>query len=142
MGNDYGRFGGAVAPAGDVNGDGYAVVAIGATSGSKGGKSGAFVWYGGAGGLGADGNTTNVDWFVDLPRGVAGFNGWLQGGGDVDGNGVADLLVGLLHYDAGLSGRVHVYPGTVDGPSTAMTNAFAGNQSGDQFGAALADLGL
>ena len=54
-------FGEAVAAAGDLNGDGYDDIAVGAPNANS--AAGAvYVWYGGAGGLGATGTVANADW--------------------------------------------------------------------------------
>ena len=93
-----GSFGIAVAGCGDVNVDGYDDVVIGATS-NNGGQ--AFVYFGGS----------PMDTLFDLnleggPREYFGVA--VAGGGDVNGDGYPDIVVGDTWYWAG---RAYVYFG-------------------------------
>jgi len=88
-----GGFGTAVASAGDINGDGYADIVIGAPYVSQGPvaieyKGRAYVYFGGPNGV----QTANsITLGGSVPFG--GNFGQSVGGGDVDGDGHADLLV-------------------------------------------------
>jgi len=77
-------FGGSVASAGDVDGDGFADVLVGAES-SNGGTGRAYVYRGSASGPVA----TPIE--ID---GTSDFGSLAAGAGDVNGDGFADILVG------------------------------------------------
>jgi len=96
-------FGAAVAPAGDVNGDGYSDVVVGAQgSGSVLGK--AYLYLGSAAGLAATAAWTGSG------AATADRYGFAVGGGDVNGDGYADLLVGAP-YNNTSTGRAYLYGG-------------------------------
>ena len=102
-------FGGSVSSAGDVNGDGYADVIVGALQNDAGGVDAgrAYVFYMGPG----------ADAVADLTlTGVAAFDqfgGSVSSAGDVNGDGYADVIVGATGNDAGgaSAGRAYVYYG-------------------------------
>jgi hypothetical protein len=117
------RFGNPVRSAGDVNGDGYEDVLVGANrmdaaSGAPGtlqDQGGAFLYLGSASGLSAA-----PDWeFFSGQLGARGARG-LGGGGDVNGDGFDDVLVGAPWYDNGETseGRVFVFYGSASGPGS------------------------
>jgi len=89
---DFAFFGASVSPAGDVNGDGYADVAVGApyddTYASDAGI--ARVYAGGPSGL----QPGTVLWWEGSSFANTHFGGWLAPAGDVNGDGKGDLLVG------------------------------------------------
>ncbi len=98
-----------VAGAGDVNGDGYADVAL------KDQQSGAALVYLGS----ASGPRANPNFSLTPPG--AGFAYSMAGAGDVNGDGYADILIGAL--DNGTSstsstGIAYVYLGSATEPST------------------------
>jgi MYXO-CTERM domain-containing protein len=107
------RFGGSVAGPGDVNGDGYADLVVGADGDDDAGSSSgsAYVYYGSATGLdaSAEDKLTASDGAA-----VASFSTSVAGAGDVDGNGYADLVVGAYADDAlgVFSGAAYVYYGS------------------------------
>jgi hypothetical protein len=133
---DY--FGSAVGTAGDVNGDGYADVIVGAANNDAGGSNAgrAYVYYGGA----------SPDAVADLTlTGAAAgdYFGYSVGtAGDVNGDGYADLLIGAYLNDAGGSnaGRAYVYHGgwRVD---TVADVVLTGLAAGDQFGQSVGTAG-
>jgi uncharacterized protein YciU (UPF0263 family) len=95
-------LGSSVSGAGDVNGDGYADVIVGATDydAGKTDEGAAFVFLGGAGGVASGGPASANAQLV--ARQVDAFLGWsVSGAGDVNGDGFADVIVGATDYDAG-----------------------------------------
>ena len=143
------RAGAAVAIVGDVNGDGLADLAIGAhLADSTGLSSGrVYVVFGmasgakvdlaavaaGDGGFAIDGQSF---------RDYAGFA--VAGAGDVDGDGLDDVIVGAFGSDVGgdSSGRAYVVFGKADGAKVALSQvaqgqggfALNGEAEGDQAG--------
>ncbi|MEW5986820.1 MAG: VCBS repeat-containing protein [Chloroflexota bacterium] len=111
------RLGGLVAPAGDVNGDGYADVITGAEWYSNGEEKegAAFVYYGSATGLSA-----TPDWTVESNQLDANLGVSVDTAGDVNGDGYDDVIVGAYYYDNGEEdeGRAFVYYGSAEGLST------------------------
>ncbi len=136
-------FGAAVAGAGDVNGDGYDDLAVGAyqsTLGGNGRAGRAVVFYGGAAGL-----DVTPDWAVNGTRDNERYGIALAGVGDVNGDGYDDLLVGASDYgDESMTphpGAAFVYYGGPAGPSTTADWQGDGGQSGAGYGLALAGAG-
>jgi len=132
--NDW--FGQSVGTAGDVNGDGYADILVGAVQYPTGASRGkAYVYHGAGDGLQLSPTFTltgedNRDYF-GLPVATAG---------DVDGDGYTDIIVGAYNYANG-RGRVYVYPGGWEGLSISPAFTATGENEGDQFGAWVATAG-
>ena len=148
---DSARFGDGVGGVGDVNGDGYADVAVGAPYWPEPyvGTGGAFVYLGSSTGLAPDAAWTALGLQVD-----GRFGGEVTAGGDVNGDGYADLVV-TDPYDsttATYEGRVYLYLGSASGPSATadwthasgwLTGGYFGNGrpgSGDFNGDGLSDV--
>jgi hypothetical protein len=107
-------FGQAVSTAGDVNGDGYSDVLIGASGHNSQGR--VELYYGGYFGPGQD-----PAWFKDSGQNFSGFGAAVGSPGDVNGDGYSDLLVGAVFWDGDGGqdcGRAFVYPGGPSGPSS------------------------
>ncbi len=138
-------FGFSVSTAGDVNGDGYADVIVGARYYSNGqsGEGGAFVWYGSATGLGPNGNPTNADWTAESNQADAYFGRSVSTAGDVNGDGYADVIVGAFYYDNGQTdeGRAYVYLGSASGLSTSAAWTVESDQASAWFGVSVSTAG-
>ncbi len=140
--SDY--FGFSVAGAGDVNGDGYDDLVIGAYGdddlGSQSGS--AYVYYGSAAGIDAsteDKLTASDGAASDLfGRGVAG-------AGDLDGDGAGDLVIGAFLENANghSAGSAYIYYGTptgIDASTEDKLSASDGAES-DNFATSVAGAG-
>jgi hypothetical protein len=113
-------FGYPVATAGDVNGDGYADVIIGADGAH--GAGAAYVFFGSSQGLHVTPDVTLLD-----PDGTAGdsFGSSVACAGDVDGDGLADIVVGAMDARSG-AGVAFVYLGNSAGISTTPNLVLTG----------------
>lgn len=99
-------FGGSVKTAGDVNGDGYAEVIIGASGYDSRGR--AYVYSGSAVGL----NTTPIFTATGEATGNS-FGAAVATGGDVDGDSNSDIVIGAFGYNNS-TGRAYVYLSSPD----------------------------
>ncbi|MHC4984403.1 MAG: integrin alpha, partial [Planctomycetota bacterium] len=110
-------FGQSVASAGDVNGDGYADVIVGANYYTNGQyrEGCAFAYYGSPSGL-----PSSFDWMTEGNQKNASYGISVAGAGDVNGDGYSDVIVGAHYYENGQSGegRAFVYHGGPSGLST------------------------
>ena len=124
------------AAAGDVNGDGYADVLVGAHQqknaiGSRESRGRVYLYLGGP-----DGLPQKPIW-TPSGEGIGSNYGYtLHGIGDVNGDGYDDIAVGSWGYEADNinSGRVYVYYGGKQGPSSVADWALTGAQSGQLMG--------
>jgi hypothetical protein len=107
-GSAAGSFGDAVAGAGDVNGDGYADIVVGAS-----GSASAYLYLGGSAGLAATSAAV-----LTGPDAQGRFGGSVASAGDVNGDGLADVLVGADDASHG-AGRAYYYPGGTSGLATS-----------------------
>ncbi len=148
----FANFGWSVNTAGDVNGDGYADVIVGAWLYDNGlnDQGRAYVYLGTPSGLG-----TSPAWIADGDQANAGFGWWVNTAGDVNRDGYSDVMIAATRYSNGQQseGRVFVYLGSATGlePSPAwMVEAdqadaelgrslgAAGDVNGDGFGDVIA----
>jgi hypothetical protein len=127
-------FLGVVASAGDVNGDGFDDVAIGAPNFDhpEPDEGIAYVYLGSAAGLGA-----LPAWSAEPNMASAAGGAALSSAGDVDGDGLADLLMGAPTWP--FTGRAYLYLGTPAGPEAAPD--WTANGPGGSFGVALSSAG-
>ena len=146
-------FGESVAGAGDVNGDGYADVIVGAPYYTSGGadKGAAFVFLGSATGV-ADGNPATAATRLESNEESSYFGGSVAAAGDVNGDGYADVIVGSRLHDIGTGmlyapnvGAAYVFHGGTAGiadgdPSTATYLSYP-RQASSNFGVSVAGAG-
>jgi hypothetical protein len=132
-------FGVSVAAAGDVNGDGFDDLAVGAWKNEAGGTEAgkAYVFYGSSTGLN-QANNTAVQGSANDKFGTS-----VHGAGDVNGDGFDDLIVGIDAYDPGNPslGRAEVYPGGPLGLITTALFTAEGESDNDRFGFAVGGQG-
>ncbi|RMG15803.1 MAG: hypothetical protein D6729_12065, partial [Deltaproteobacteria bacterium] len=134
------RFGRAVASAGDVNGDGFDDVLVGAPRYDNGetDEGRAFLYLGSASGL-----SSTPAWTAESDQPDAWFGDAVAGAGDVNGDGFDDVLVGAPRYDNGETdeGAAFLYLGSAAGLSTTPAWVAEGDQAGADLGSAVAGAG-
>ena len=134
-------FGYPVSTAGDVNGDGYADVIVGAQNYDAAGTTDAgraYVYFGSASGL-----STTPNWIATGDQAGDQFGVAVDTAGDVNGDGYADIIVGAYTYDNGETdeGRAYVYYGSPSGPSVTPDWMAEVNHTGAYFGSYLGTAG-
>ncbi len=160
---DSAMFGSSVADAGDVNGDGFSDIVVGAygwdVPGGLFDEGAAFVFLGGPNGIvGFDPISANAVLLGDDASGE--FGNSVSGAGDVNGDGFDDIIIGAHHYNSTIAGGTLAVDGAAfvflggptgivgTGPSTAHAAIFgdqndcrlghevaaAGDVNGDGFG--------
>ena len=136
--NSY--FGWATAGAGDVNGDGFSDVLIGAAlyDNGQGDEGAAFCFHGSATGLGS-----TWSWFTESDQGFAQFGRSVAGAGDVNGDGYSDVIVGASLYDNGQAdeGRAYFFVGGSTGIASTPAAILEQDQANRQFGTCVASAG-
>jgi hypothetical protein len=140
-GNSIGvNFGNSVAGAGDVNGDGYSDLIVGAPNHVSGGNvvGIVYVFHGSASGLG---NT--AAWSVAGTQASSFFGTAVSGAGDVNGDGFSDVAIGAYGFDNGQTdeGRVYVYHGSAAGLGTTAAWTNESNSASAHYGKAVASAG-
>ncbi|MCZ6688971.1 MAG: integrin alpha [Planctomycetota bacterium] len=125
-------YGHSLASAGDVNGDGFGDVIVGAPGWpvGSGGPGKAFVYLGDSAGLATQPVWTSTG---DGQAG-AGFGSSVSTAGDVNGDGFDDIIVGAESFGPG-AGKAYVYLGGINGPDTTPIWTSSGDQLGaDRYG--------
>ena len=130
------NFGYSVSTAGDVNGDGFSDVIVGAyindEAGSNSGK--AYIYFGGA----SMDNTPDVEMTGEAEEDFFGCS--VSTAGDVNGDGFSDVIVGAYGNDeaGSSSGKAYIYFG-----GTSMDNMpdveMIGEAEGNNFGYSVSD---
>ena len=152
VGEDYSdRAGFSIAMAGDVNGDGYTDILVGAPEDEtmKGNYSTGqtYLIFGKASGWGDSVNLKFADAsFIGEARDDrSGYS--VAGAGDVNGDGKADILIGMFNDASGLTkGKAYLILGKANGWTKNMTldhadAAFVGENDGDHAGYSVASAG-
>ncbi|MEJ2367990.1 MAG: FG-GAP-like repeat-containing protein, partial [Acidobacteriota bacterium] len=128
------NFGYSLSTAGDVNGNGYSDVIIGAY-GNTSGPGKVYVYFGGASGLAA-----SPAWTMGGQGGGDNFGFTVATAGDVNGDGYADVIIGAPH-NAGNTGKAYLYLGGASGPSASPDWTAAGAATNDYFAQCVATAG-
>ena len=116
------NFGVSVGTAGDVNGDGYSDVIVGARfyDNGKTDEGRAFVYHGGSTGL----TTGSADWTAESDQAEARFGVSVSTAGDVNGDGYSDVIVGAYRV------RHNGWRATRAGPSCTTVVRLRGSATG------------
>lgn len=134
------NFGESIAQAGDVNGDGYFDVIIGASRFSNGedNEGAAFVYYGSPSGL-----SSTPAWTMEGNQANSFFGISVSTAGDVNKDGYADVIIGAHYFDNGETneGRVFIYLGSASGLGKTPFFTAEGDQVNAFFGKAVACAG-
>ncbi|WP_426292050.1 FG-GAP-like repeat-containing protein [Dyadobacter endophyticus] len=125
-------MGSAVAGAGDLNGDGFSDIAVGAPFYDQGQteEGGAFVYLGSASG------PVNLPVIIQSDQPFAHMGSALACAGDINGDGYSDIIVGSPHYDKVFKdqGLASIHFGSAMGVATTPSIEFAGKQMEEEFG--------
>lgn len=134
------HFGSALVEAGDVNGDNYIDVLVGAPHDEAGqiDEGRVYLYYGTA-----SGPSSTPAWIGESNQAGALYGTAIAGLGDLDGDGYDDIAVGAPLYENGQTdeGAVFVYTGSDSGLAATATFVREGGQAGALFGAALGSFG-
>ena len=140
--NVYGPGGGAalgtsVSGAGDVNGDGYDDLVMGAPGYSNGeSEEGAVALL-----YGAASPDSIPDLWMESNVSFAHYGQSVAGGGDVNGDGYGDVLVGAPGFGASTQGRAFLYSGSGSGLATSPAWTMDGTQVGATLGQSVSSAG-
>lgn len=125
------NFGLSVSGAGDVNNDGFCDWIVGAPTNDTASRNAgrAYLYFGSA----APDNVADV--FFNGDGREDRFGVAVSGGGDINGDGFSDILVGASKEDSGglNAGRVYLYYGSMT-PDNVSDMEFDGEAGGDDFG--------
>jgi len=124
-------FGGSVSTAGDVNGDGYSDVIVGAY-GYSSNTGRAYIYFGGS----SMNNVADVTMTGEAIDNSFGYT--VSSAGDVNGDGYSDVIVGAAGYSLSI-GRAYIYFGGSsmnNGADVTMTGATAGIYFGNSVSSA------
>lgn len=137
-----GYFGWSTANAGDVNGDGYSDVIVGAYDAANGQVTEGlvYVYYGSPTGIPAAPSVT-----LEVDQVDANFGFSVDGAGDVNGDGFSDVIVGASTWESTGSqdkeGAVFIFHGSAGGLSTVPNTIIEANAANNYMGSSVAGLG-
>ena len=127
------RFGFATAGVGDVDGDGFSDVVVGATNFGNGqpGEGAAFLYRGSASGL-----ASTPSWSFEGNQNQAAYGWSVAPAGDVNADGYDDFVVGAANFDDGEldEGAAFLHLGSPTGPGTTFDWMGTSNVAGARFG--------
>jgi hypothetical protein len=149
-------FGFVAQPAGDINGDGFADIVIGAYHADKiypddpvygydngeENEGAVFVFTGSAQGI--QGRTpADAHALLECNQADAGFGCFATGAGDINGDGYGDIVVGAKFYDGRFEdeGAVFIYTGSHAGIGPDPASVITGGQAHAHFGETVAGNG-
>jgi hypothetical protein len=128
-----------VSDAGDINGDGFADVVVGALyyNGGQSNEGAAAIFYGAQNGI-----QYLTPTILECDQ-VNALMGSSVSAADVNGDGYKDILVGASGYTSGQSkeGALFVYHGSENGVMTTAAEMIEVNQANAQFGYSMASAG-
>jgi len=134
------EYGYAVSSAGDVNGDGYDDVLVGARRYTLGqnNEGAAFLYYGSANGL-----SLSPNWSYQSDQEGAGLGTVVASAGDLNNDGYADIVLGAPQYEDGQvdEGAVMVFYGSAKGLSVVPDQVLEVNRSDAWFGYSVGSAG-
>ncbi|MBK8553935.1 MAG: FG-GAP repeat protein [Ignavibacteria bacterium] len=126
-------FGNSVSSAGDVNGDGYSDVIVGAYRFNTISTGRAYVYFGGS----SMDTTADLKMTGNTGGDIFGYS--VSSAGDVNGDGYSDVIVGANGYSS-QTGRTFVFLGGTTMDSTADV-IMTGEATGNQFGTSVSSAG-
>jgi len=133
-------LGSQVSTAGDVNGDGYHDVMVGAPVYGNGEsfEGAVYVYLGSPGGI-----SVNPQIVLESNVTNAGFGGSIDAAGDVNGDGFDDILIGASRYTDGESneGRLYLFAGSAEGISPVPAWTFESDVASASLGIRVAGTG-
>jgi hypothetical protein len=133
-----GAYFGSVSAAGDINGDGYDDIIIGAEHYDVH-NGAAFVWYGHSWGL----SQSNPEWTFVCEQNNAFLGRSVSTAGDVNGDGFDDIVIGARGYGSGQDreGKVYVFYGSPAGLSSTPGWTYESNITSAYTGASVSTAG-
>ena len=139
-------YGYSVATAGDVNGDGYSDICVGAYrhdagAGLDANRGRAYVYFGSP-----SGPVTAPAWTGSGDQDGAFYGSSVATAGDVNGDGYSDIIAGASYHDSGAGsgadrGEAYVYLGSSSGPETTPAWTGSGDDDLALFGWSVATAG-
>lgn len=134
------QFGWSVATVGDVNGDGYSDLAVGAPMFDNGAadEGTVFIYHGGP-----SGPSSTASWTDEGDQVGAHYGHAVAGAGDVNGDGYSDVIIGAPDHDNGQldEGMAIVHHGSAGGLATTPAWTFEGDQDGAKLGTSVCSAG-